>query len=90
MSTPVQALVAIAVLGLGYGSPAPPKPPPVIATRGPSGEIVWATRPQRISGQAPTYSQQACEAKVEGTAVVKCLITTEGTAHGAATSQCPA
>ena len=39
------------------------------------------TRPARIVGQDPVYTREALEARVEGLTIVKCVITTEGTAE---------
>jgi protein TonB len=39
-------------------------------------------RPSRISGADPTFTREANEAKVEGLALVKCVITTSGSLTG--------
>jgi protein TonB len=39
-------------------------------------------RPERISGPEPVYPREAREAKVEGTMLVQCVITTEGVLQG--------
>src|SRR5258705_12430622 len=85
MGTPVRATAAMtmAISFLGCGSPTPAKPPPVINVQGPNGEILQATPPQRVSTKAPTYTKEACEAKVEGSAIANCTISTDGT-QGAA------
>jgi protein TonB len=39
---------------------------------------VGMTRPSRISGRDPVYTQEAREAKVEGFALVRCVIEIDG------------
>jgi periplasmic protein TonB len=39
------------------------------------------TRPARIAGQDPVYTREALEARIEGLTIVKCVITSEGTAQ---------
>ena len=39
------------------------------------------TRPARIAGQDPVYTREALEARIEGLAIVKCVITAEGKAE---------
>jgi protein TonB len=36
------------------------------------------TRPQRTAGEDPRYSREALEARVEGTMLVKCVVTAQG------------
>jgi TonB family protein len=36
-------------------------------------------RPALVSGEAPSYTKEARDARVEGTVVAKCVMTTEGT-----------
>jgi periplasmic protein TonB len=56
---------------------APPALPPPTNAVIPFG--VGMDRPRLVAGPAPEYSRQAREAKVEGTMLVKCVITTSGT-----------
>jgi periplasmic protein TonB len=56
-------------------APAAPPPPPVNIVL-PFGEGM--NRPERVSGPEPVYPREAREAKVEGTMLVQCVITTEG------------
>jgi protein TonB len=55
----------------------PPRPTTVVL---PFGEGM--NRPQRVGGPEPVYPREAREAKVEGTLLVKCVITTAGTLRG--------
>jgi protein TonB len=67
----------------GTGSvvvPAAPPPPPPSNVVLPFGEGM--NRPQRIAGPEPVYPREAREAHVEGTMLVQCVITTEGTLEG--------
>jgi protein TonB len=67
--------------GTGTALPsAQPPPPPPSFTVLPFGEGM--NRPQRVAGPEPDYPRQAREAKVEGTMLVKCVITTSGTLRG--------
>ena len=63
---------ATATAALRPSAPAPAPAPSVMAF---SGEM---TRPMMLSGRDPIYTAQAHDAKVEGTAVAKCTITTAG------------
>ncbi len=75
------ATLAVAVALSGCGSSPPPRSavPPTVALRGANGEILGTlARPQPVSQKAPTYTKEACEAKVEGTAIARCIITEEG------------
>jgi protein TonB len=63
--------------GTALPSAAPPPSPPPVNVVLPFGEGM--TRPQPLSGPEPVYPRQAREAKVEGTLLVKCVITTTGT-----------
>jgi len=40
------------------------------------------TPPRRISGPDPEYTLQALQNDVQGSMVVKCIVTLEGTVHG--------
>ncbi|MGK3962919.1 energy transducer TonB [Sorangium sp. So ce118] len=82
---PTQALrcrlASAACLGVlaacgGTGAPSPRAAP----QEPPGGSPVRAeiTRPIRIFGQRPGYTQEALEAKVEGLMIVKCVIRTSG------------
>src|SRR5262249_650932 len=62
--------------GTARPPPAPTPPPPVTAVL-PFGEGM--NRPTLVSGPKPVYSREAREARVEGTMLVKCVITTAGT-----------
>lgn len=50
-----------------------------------SGDFtVWGpgmTQPELISGQDPEYTREALEARVEGTAIARCVLTIEGRAQ---------
>jgi protein TonB len=71
---------ASAIQAFGCGSAGSPKPEAPIHLHGPNGEnLPPVTRPKLIAAKAPTYTKEACDAKVEGTAVAKCVITAEGT-----------
>lgn len=56
--------------------PAPPPPPPPSNQVLPFGEGM--NRPQLVGGPEPMFPREAREAKVEGTLLAKCVITTEG------------
>ena len=60
------------VLG-GIVSAAPPPPPP---KRVEYNETM--TRPTKLSGPDPAYTDQAIEREIQGTVVVKCVVTVEG------------
>ena len=55
----------------------PPRPTTTVL---PFGEGM--NRPQRLGGPEPVYPREAREAKIEGTLLVKCVITTAGTLRG--------
>jgi protein TonB len=57
-------------------SPAAPPPPPPSNQVLPFGEGM--NRPKLMGGPEPTFPREAREAKVEGTLLAKCVITTEG------------
>ncbi len=58
---------------------APPPPPPSNQVL-PFGEGM--TRPTLVGGPEPSFPREAREAKVEGTLLAKCVITTEGALTG--------
>jgi protein TonB len=62
--------------GTALASAAPPPPKPTMEVL-PFGEGM--NRPVLASGPQPEYPQKAREAKVEGTMLVRCVITTAGT-----------
>jgi serine/threonine-protein kinase len=57
---------------------APVTPPPAAVARFEEG----MTRPTPISAVAPAYTREALEAKVEGTVIAKCVVTTSGALTG--------
>jgi protein TonB len=59
---------------------APPPPPPPSNMVLPFGEGM--NRPQLVGGPEPVFPREAREAKVEGTLLAKCVITTEGALTG--------
>lgn len=59
--------------------PAPPPPPPSNQVL-PFGEGM--NRPALVGGPEPVFPREAREAKVEGTLLAKCVITTEGALTG--------
>ena len=59
--------------------PAPPPPPPTNQVL-PFGEGM--NRPQLMGGPQPVFPREALEARVEGTLLAKCVITTEGALTG--------
>ena len=62
------------VVGGVLGGP-PPPPEPV---KGPVEFDDRMTRPVKLSGPDPEYTDQAIEHEIQGTVVVKCVVTTEG------------
>jgi protein TonB len=61
-------------------APAAPPPPPPSNQVLPFGEGM--NRPQLLAGPEPLFPREAREAKVEGTLLAKCVITTEGALTG--------
>ena len=66
--------------------PVPP-PEPIAEVNPPSGDepVVFSdklTPPVLISGPSPEYTPQALERRVEGTMVIRCVISVDGTVHG--------
>ena len=61
-------------------APAAPPPPPPSNQVLPFGEGM--NRPQLVGGPEPVFPREAREAKVEGTLLAKCVITTEGALTG--------
>lgn len=59
---------------------APPPPPPPSNQVLPFGEGM--NRPQLVGGPEPVFPREAREAKIEGTLLAKCVITTEGALSG--------
>ncbi len=70
----VEGGVAGGVVGGVLGGP-PPPPEPV---KGPVEFDDRMTRPVKLSGPDPEYTDQATEHEIQGTVVVKCVVTTEG------------
>ncbi|MEO7327819.1 MAG: energy transducer TonB, partial [Minicystis sp.] len=62
--------------GTGTGTVIPPPAPPPTNAVIPFGEGM--NRPTLVSGSPPVYSREAREAKVEGTVIASCVITTSG------------
>ena len=61
-------------------APAAPPPPPPSNQVLPFGEGM--NRPQLVTGPEPVFPREAREARVEGTLLAKCVITTEGALTG--------
>ncbi|MFS8067651.1 MAG: energy transducer TonB, partial [Byssovorax sp.] len=61
-------------------APAAPPPPPPSNQVLPFGEGM--NRPQLLGGPEPVFPREAREAKIEGTLLAKCVITTEGALTG--------
>jgi TonB family protein len=66
--------------------PVPP-PEPIAEVNPPSHDLPVAfsdklTPPVLISGPSPEYTPQALERRVEGTMVIRCVISVDGTVHG--------
>jgi protein TonB len=60
--------------GLLGGLPAPPKPRPQLDESN--------VKLTKISGPDPQYTEKAIEHEVEGTMLVKCVVTEQGAVHG--------
>ena len=75
---PEDVPLAVAVVeGVGAPEVAPVKPEaPKLTVR--SFEQGSMSHPKRIGGRDPVYTREALEARVEGTALLQCEITTEG------------
>ncbi|MCC6559155.1 MAG: energy transducer TonB, partial [Polyangiaceae bacterium] len=65
--------------GGGGVAPPPPPPAPTTITLPVSASM---QRPTLISGPQPQYTREALAARVEGTVIAKCVITTEGRLRG--------
>jgi periplasmic protein TonB len=69
----------------GTGTVLPPTPP-APSTPPPSNQVLpfgeGMNRPQLVGGPEPVFPREAREAKVEGTLLAKCVITTEGALTG--------
>ena len=64
-----------------------PPPEPITEVNPPSRDlpVVFSdklTPPVLISGPSPEYTPQALERRVEGTLVIRCVISVDGTVHG--------
>jgi len=64
-----------------------PPPEPIAEVNPPSGDLPVAfsdklTPPVLISGPSPGYTPQALERRVEGTMVIRCVISADGAVHG--------
>jgi protein TonB len=62
--------------GTGTGTVVPPPPPPPTFAVIPFGDGM--SRPSKSAGPEPVYNREAREAKVEGTVIARCVITTTG------------
>ena len=71
----VEGGVAGGVVGgvLGVATPPPPEAP-----KGPVEFDEKMTRPTKLSGPDPAYTDQAIEREIQGTVVVKCVVTVAG------------
>jgi periplasmic protein TonB len=66
--------------GVVGGAPAPPPPPPPPA-RGPVRFNNAMTPPVPVAGPSLEYTQQALEHEVEGTMLVECIVSSDGSVH---------
>jgi protein TonB len=71
---------------IGGTGTAVPTAPPAPTTPPPSNQVLpfgeGMNRPQLVGGPEPVFPREALEAKVQGTLLAKCVITTEGALTG--------
>jgi len=83
-ATPAAAPAALPSLEAPTAPVAAPAPAAPVAAA-PTGVVRFEdgmTRPTPISAVAPAYTREALEAKVEGTVIAKCVVTTSGALTG--------
>jgi protein TonB len=79
--------------GMGAGVPGPAQGDPNGAANGISGpggftqgpvrfDADRMTAPRRLSGPDPQYTPRAIEAQIEGSMLVRCILTADGTVYG--------